>query len=129
MPVIVSPLARRTFREGKPWNEDLQKYADAARKVAEQEDVTFIDLLSMSDKLLATMTQAQADRFDATAHPDKHAENGPSKLDRTHLDDHGKKVFGRLVADQLVRTRVELGPDLIGVPAHPDATAAGRTAK
>jgi lysophospholipase L1-like esterase len=114
VPVILSPLARRTFHDGKPWNEDLEKYADAARRVAAQEKVPFIDLLSLSDALLATMTQEQADEFDAVGHPDEKAENASAQLDRTHLDEKGKKVFGRMVAEQLVRTRVELGPDLIG---------------
>lgn len=117
IPVIVSPLARRTFQNGKPANADLQLYADAARRVAEQEDVTFINLLGMSDALLATMTQQQADEFDAAGHADQRAENGKSAIDRTHLNDKGKKVFGRMVADSLVRTLVELGPDVIGVPA------------
>lgn len=114
VPVLISPLARRTFRDGKPSNDDLQRYADAARHVAEEEDVTFIDLLSLSNAVLNSMTQAQADEFDATGHPDQHAENTTAMLDRTHLNDHGKKVFGRIVADQLIRTRVELGPDVIG---------------
>lgn len=117
-PVILSPLARRTFKDGKPSNSDLQLYANAARTVAEQEDVTFIDLLALSDALLSTMTQAQADEFDAVGHADQRVENGKSAIDRTHLDDLGKKVFGRIVADDLVRTRVELGPDVIGVPAN-----------
>lgn len=116
-PVILSPLARRTFKNGKPSNDDLGLYASAARKVAAQEDVTFIDLLALSDALLATMTQEQADEFDAKGHADQRAENGKAALDRTHLDDLGKKVFGRIVADNLVRTRVELGPDVVGVPA------------
>lgn len=114
IPVILSPLARRTFRDGKPWNEDLQKYADAARRVVAQENVPFIDLLSLSDALLGTMTQSQADEFDAIGHPDEKAENASAKLDRTHLGEKGKKVFGRIVADELVRARVELRPDLIG---------------
>ncbi len=116
-PVILSPLARRTFKDGKPSNSDLELYANAARKVAAREDVTFIDLLALSDALLGTMTQAQADAFDATGHADQRAENGKAALDRTHLNDLGKKVFGRMVADSLVRTRVELGPDVVGVPA------------
>jgi hypothetical protein len=29
----------------------------------------------------------------------------------------GKKTFGRIVADNLIRTQVELGPDVIGEPA------------
>ncbi len=117
IPVIISPLARRTFQNGKPSNADLQLYADAARRVAEQDDVTFINLLGMSDALLGTMTQEQADEFDATGHADERAENGKTAIDRTHLNDKGKKVFGRMVADNLVRTLVELGPDVIGVPA------------
>jgi lysophospholipase L1-like esterase/dienelactone hydrolase len=119
VPVVLSPLARRTFRDGKPSNPDLQLYANAARRVAEQEDVTFIDLLSLSDGLLSKMTQDQADQFDANNHPDQQAENGAAKLDRTHLDAYGKQVFGRIVVDNLERTRVELGPDVIGVPTAP----------
>jgi lysophospholipase L1-like esterase len=68
----------------------------------------------MSTDLLNTMTQEQADGFDMTGHADAKAENGAAKLDRTHLNDKGKAVFGRMVADALVRTQVELGPDLLG---------------
>ena len=122
VPVIISPLARRTFQDGKPSNADLKLYADAAEHVAEQEYVTYINLLGMSEALLSTMTQAEADGFDATGNADQKAENGVApldrpQLDRTHLDDEGKKVFGRMVADNMVRTLVELGPDVIGVPA------------
>jgi lysophospholipase L1-like esterase len=117
VPVVLSPLARRTFRNGKPSNDDLRLYANAAQRVAAEEDITFIDLLSLSTSVLAGMTQGQADEFDATGHADQHAENGKASLDRTHLDDRGKAVFGRIVADNLVRTQVELGPDVVGVPA------------
>jgi lysophospholipase L1-like esterase len=117
IPVIISPLARRTFQNGKPSNADLKLYADAAQRVAEEKYVTYINLLGMSEGLLSTMTQEQADQFDATGHADQRAENGKAALDRTHLDDAGKKVFGRMVVDSLVRTCVELGPDVIGVPA------------
>jgi lysophospholipase L1-like esterase len=123
--VVISPLARRTFHDGKPSNADLGSYATAARRVAEQQDVTFLDLLAISDALLSKMSQAEADEFDAAGHPDQKAENGAASgvaaLDRTHLDEYGKRVFGRVIADNLVRTLVELGPDVIGVPAaqHP----------
>lgn len=128
IPVVISPLARRTFRDGKPSNADLRLYADAAKRVAAEEDVTFIDLLSLSDSLLSTMTQAQADQLDATGHADQKAENGAVLLDRTHLNDAGKKVFGRIIADNLVRTLVELGPDVIGVPAVQAASPAATPA-
>jgi lysophospholipase L1-like esterase len=67
------------------------------------------------------MTQEQADQFDAVAHPDAKAEAtavaSAAPLDRTHLNPHGQQVFGRMVADNLIRTQVELGPDVIGEPA------------
>jgi lysophospholipase L1-like esterase len=117
VPVVLSPLARRTFKDGKPSNDDLKLYANAARRVAEEEDVTFIDLLSLSTAVLAKGTQEDADKFNAVGHEDARAEQGKGPVDRTHLNPLGQKVFGRIVADQMVRTLVELGPDVIGEPA------------
>ena len=113
VPVIVTPLSRRTFVDGKV-KEDLNDYAAAARRVAAEEDLTCVDLNAMSTKLLDTMTQAQADEFDAVGHADAKAENAAVPLDRTHLNAKGKAVFGRMVADNLIRTQVELGPDVLG---------------
>jgi lysophospholipase L1-like esterase len=76
-----------------------------------------IDLNAMSVKLLEGMTQEQADEFDATGHADERAENKKSVVDRTHLNEKGQALFGRMVADTLVRTQVELGPDVTGEPA------------
>jgi len=84
------------------------------------------------------MTQEQADRFDKNADPETGklvatpaADNvtatasgvdrpaAVAALDRTHLNPYGQKVFGRLVADALVKVQVELGPDQIGEPPAP----------
>jgi hypothetical protein len=72
----------------------------------------------MSSRMLSGMTQEQADAFDAVAHPDAAAENSSTvRPDRTHLNDKGKQVFGRMVADNVIRTEVELGPNVIGIPS------------
>ena len=139
IPVIVTPLSRRTFVDGHV-KQDLDAYAKAAREVAAREDITCVDLNAISTKLLNSMGQAGADEFDAVGHPDaakgaygdspikrdNATEVDGKPLDRTHLNEKGKAVFGRIVADQLVRTQVELGPDVKGVPAseHP-LTGAG----
>jgi lysophospholipase L1-like esterase len=109
-PILVSPLARRAFRDGKPFNEDLQRYADAAQKVAREEKVPFVDLLSASSSLLSGLSQDRADEFDAMGHPDDRAENGNASLDRTHLNTKGQAVFGLIVSKRLV----ELCPELQG---------------
>jgi lysophospholipase L1-like esterase len=95
----------------------LQNYSAAAKRVGMKENVTVIDLNAMSSvKLLEGMTQAQADEFNATGHKDERAENKKSPVDRTHLNAEGQALFGRIVADTLVRTQVELGPDVVGEP-------------
>ena len=113
VPILVSPLSRRNYVDGKLHIDDLKEYATAMRRVAAEEKVTFIDLYGMSTHLLEGMTQEEADTFDAIAHPDAAAENaGPAKPDRTHLNDKGKAVFGRMVVDEVVRQRAELRPDV-----------------
>jgi lysophospholipase L1-like esterase len=124
-PVIVTSLSRRNYKDGK-LVIDLKAYADAAKKVAEEEKVPVIDLNTSSVKLLETMTQEQADEFDAPTHPDA-VGKGP---DRTHLNAGGAQVFGRMVADALMRICVELGPDIKGEPVKANsATTPAPTAE
>ena len=118
IPVLVTSLSRRTMKDGKVV-EDLKDYATATRQVGSVEKVTVVDLNAISTALLNKMTQAEADRFNAVDHADERAENGKSKVDRTHLNPYGQKFFGRLVADNLIRTQVELGPDVVGESAKP----------
>ena len=117
IPILVSPLSRRNYKNGELLDDGLKDYALAARRVAAEERVTFLDLYSMSVQHLKKMTQEQADTLDAVSHPDAAPENGtPAKPDRTHLNDEGKKIFGRMVADNVIRLEVELGPNIVGVP-------------
>ena len=116
VPVLVTSLSRRTYKDGA-LVEDLTPYVEAAKKVGAEEYITTVDLNAMSVALLKKMTQEEADKFDAVAHPDSKAESAAAKPDRTHLNPLGQKVFGRMVADAIVKTQVELGPHLIGEPA------------
>ena len=72
--------------------------ADAVRKIATEMKVTVTDLNAMSRRLAAA---------DGTA---------PAPA-----------VLGRLVADDVIRTEVELGPDVVGVPANAQLKKADTT--
>ena len=135
VPVLVTSLSRRNYKDGV-LVEDLTAYADATRKVAAEEYTTLIDLNQMSVAMLKRMTQEQADKFDKGNDPESGKPvadatatgvdaAAPAALDRTHLNPNGQKVFGRLVADAIVKTQVELGPDLIGVPGGPTTVQPG----
>ena len=110
-------------------DDGLKEYAAAARRVAAEEKVTFVDLYAMSSQYLKNKTQEQADEFDAVAHPDAAAEKtAAAKPDRTHLNDRGKAFFGRMVADNVIRTEVELGPNVNGLPEGAVATLPAQAA-
>lgn len=115
IPILVTPLSRRNYRDHQLVIDPLADYAAAVHRVAAEDDVTLVDLYAMSTRLLKGMTQQQADTLDAASHPDAAAENGSaSKPDRTHLNAQGKQLFGRMVADDVARREVELGPDIDG---------------
>ena len=117
VPVIVTSLSRRNYRDGK-LVEDLGEYASAAREVAKADGVALIDLNDISVKMLRGMSQSQADEFDATGHADADAESRPgAKVDRTHLNAKGQAVFGRLVVQALIQDRPELASDFRGSSA------------
>jgi lysophospholipase L1-like esterase len=126
-PVLVTSLTRRTMRNGRIV-EDLKEYAQATREVGAKNSVPVIDLNALSTAMLNGMTQDQADQFDAVLHPDATAENTANpqpRLDRTHLNPQGQHVFGRIVAEQLVKVRPELAPDLTSAPPADTHSPAG----
>jgi lysophospholipase L1-like esterase len=141
VPILVTSLSRRNYKDGV-LVEDLTPYVEAARKVAADEYITLVDLNQSSIQMLKRMTQEQADKFDKGVDPDtgkpvamaadatatgidRAGSAAVVALDRTHLNPYGQKVFGRIVADAIVKTQVELGPDLIGVPGGPTTVQPG----
>lgn len=111
VPVIVTSLSRRNYKDGKLIH-DLTAYTNAAKRVAAEEGVAMIDLYAMSVQMLDGMTQQQADEYDAEGNTDSRAENGGRKFDRTHLNAKGQAVFGHMVAVGLLKTQVELVQDI-----------------
>jgi lysophospholipase L1-like esterase len=87
-PVLVTPVARRTFADGKA-STSLTPYADATKKVAKEKGVPVVDLhqlaLDLFDKL------GDAGSADLTA----------SKTDRTHFSRKGGLAIAGLVAKAL----------------------------
>ncbi|SDF17577.1 GDSL-type esterase/lipase family protein [Terriglobus roseus] len=117
IPILVTPLSRRNYKDGVLVKDGLEEYAASVRKVAAEEKVTVVDLFSVSQKYLSGISQEQADTYDMVGHPDEKAENASAaKPDRTHLNDKGKALFGRMVADNVIRIQVELGPNVNGLP-------------
>jgi lysophospholipase L1-like esterase len=98
-PVLVAPVARRTFAGGKA-STTLTPFADAAKKVAKEKDVPVIDLHRLA-----------FDLFDRLG-DEGSAELTASKTDRTHFTRKGALAVAELVAKAIPDAVPELKPYL-----------------
>lgn len=136
-PVLVTPLTRRIFKDGK-LNNDLEPWADATRKVALEEGVPVLELNSDSAAAVQKMGPGEANTLAMTPPPPAvmaGAANGSSPsvpkaprtpvppsnavepagnpapvFDYTHLGEKGSALFGRMAAGELIKAVPELRP-------------------
>jgi len=95
--VLLTPLTRRTFKEGVLPN-DLRPWAESIIKVAEEQGVPVLDLNAISHAAVAAMGQAAADTL----------AEAPPRFDRTHLGPKGAALFSEQVLEGLIRLKPEL---------------------
>jgi polygalacturonase/lysophospholipase L1-like esterase len=103
IPILLTSLTRRRFREGRI-NSDLIPYAEAVKRVAAKERVPLIDLHRLSIALIDSMGQRESDELGKMKSDGK----GGQEMDYTHLGEKGSEVIGRLVADELRKVVPEL---------------------
>jgi len=109
VPVIVSSMERRNFDAQGRLKPSLLEYADAARAVARDMKLAFVDLNAMSQAFYAALGPERSQ----AAHP---VNNG--KLDNTHHNNYGAAQLARFVAQGLrdagvpvaAQLRDDLGP-------------------
>ncbi|WP_123771197.1 rhamnogalacturonan acetylesterase [Vulcaniibacterium tengchongense] len=136
-PVLVTPLTRRQFRDGR-LVDDLAPWAEAIRRVARERQVPLVDLHARSvaavqalgpvasmrfaqrpatpELVAAALQGTTAEAPPAPAPPPAAADaTAPLRLafDYTHLGGAGAEFFAALVADELARAVPELRPRLL----------------
>ncbi len=113
VPILVTPLTRRSFREGVLEN-NLKAWADAIEKVAQQTQTVLLPLNAESHAAVQAMGEAEADTLAVAPPPPKVDANAlidPNKLepqgaaksafDRTHVGVKGAAYFASMVERQL----------------------------
>ena len=94
-PILVTPVARRTFRNGKP-TTSLTPFAEATKMVAKEKGVPVIDLHQLSFDLFAKLGDAGSVDF------------SPSTTDRTHFSKKGAVAMAGLVAKAIPKSVPDL---------------------
>jgi lysophospholipase L1-like esterase len=98
-PILVTPMHRRIFRDGKPAGE-LRPYADAMKAVAQEKHVPLVDLFTRSGELFARLGDAGS------------ADLSSSATDRTHFSEKGARAMAQLVTDELKKVEPRLAKAL-----------------
>lgn len=118
IPLLVTPLTRRTFKDGMlengfgPWN-------DAIRAAAAAQQVPLLDLNAESHAAVQAMGQDEADTLAMVPRPADYgvpqaagkvevAGAAKTAFDRTHLGAKGAAYFSRMVMDEVKRAVPEL---------------------
>jgi lysophospholipase L1-like esterase len=91
VPILVTPVARRTFAEGEA-RTTLTPYADAMLRVGREKKVAVVDLHARSFDLFNKLGDEGSAWF------------SPSTADRTHFSRRGATAMARLVAAELATT-------------------------
>ncbi|HEY1092848.1 MAG TPA: rhamnogalacturonan acetylesterase [Burkholderiaceae bacterium] len=113
LPVLVTPLTRRTFKDGKLDN-DLAPWAEAVRRVAADTRTPLLDLNAKSYAAVQAMGQDEADTLAVVPKPSAEtvkamaAAGTKSQFDRTHLGPKGATLFSAIVKEELLRLMPEL---------------------
>ena len=117
VPVLVTPLTRRSFR-GAWLHDDLAPWSDATRRAARSARVDLLDLNAISAAAVQAMGPQEADTLaqappspanaPAPANASEPQGTPPPKFDYTHVGAKGAAVFSAMVANELVRLHPEL---------------------
>jgi len=92
IPVLVTPLPQRNYKEGKHVRT-LEDYAAAMRAVGKETNTVVLDLNAEANAALDAMTEDQAHAFNNNP-----ADPTVAGRDTTHLNAKGDDFFGAMVA-------------------------------
>ena len=121
-PILITPLTRRSFKDGKLTN-NLAPWADATRAVAAEKEVPLLELNADSVSAIQAMGPVEANTLAMALPPAAVAESAPSgnsaplpkapagsapAFDYTHLGAKGSAYFARMVAGELVKAVPDL---------------------
>jgi lysophospholipase L1-like esterase len=119
VPVLVTPLARRTFH-GAWLHNDLAPWADATRGAARRTHAALLDLNADSVAAVQSLGQQAADTLAMAPPPDVPPAADPAKVepagaaksafDRTHLGAKGADLFAGMVEREMVRALPDTRP-------------------
>ena len=116
IPVLVTPVHRRTFDEAGHMTIELEPYANAMRDMAKKVNTPLVDLFAASGFFFESLGKEASEPL--TMNTVSNADQ-PGKADYTHFTAKGAKAIAGLVATELVKVDARLAAQYLS----PVATA------
>jgi lysophospholipase L1-like esterase len=112
IPVLITPVSRRSFGQDGTIENNLGDFPDAVRQTAQEEKVTLIDLNEMSHRFYEAMGKQDSSRAFAPR-------------DNTHHNDYGSYEIAKCVVEGIRKNLPDLAARLVQDvppldPLHPD---------
>jgi len=106
-PILLTPLTRRQWdkTERGRIKSSLAPYAEEVKRIGAEQKVPVIDLHSRSIEVCEKLGREKCLEFSPMKVVD-----GTNTVDNTHLNEKGSVLFGRVVAEELVKVVPELKP-------------------
>lgn len=104
-PLLITPLERRWFKDGKLLTSDHGPYVKAMKEIAKEENVPLIDLFSLSRKLIEDLGDNNSKKLFMQLKINEF-KNFPNGIDdNTHLRYEGAIVFAQIIAEELAKLK------------------------
>jgi lysophospholipase L1-like esterase len=101
IPVLITPVARRTFDDKGMIKESHPIYADAVREVAKLNNVPLIDLDEKSKALFQELGPQASKWLFNYLEPNEHPNYPEGKTDNTHFSELGARKMAELVLAEI----------------------------
>jgi len=108
IPILISPVARRSFDSTGKIKETHPVYADLVKQVAQQAHVPFIDLDAKSMELLQQYGPENSKLLFNYLEPGEHPNYPNGQKDNTHFSELGARKMAELVLAEIKALNLEL---------------------
>jgi lysophospholipase L1-like esterase len=107
IPVLLTPVTRRKFAEGKVTETHLG-YSEIVRRVAAETRTPLIDLDRKSQQLLQRFGEEQSRLLFLHLYPGEHPNYPEGKTDNTHFSELGARLVAQLVLEGIREQHLDL---------------------
>lgn len=108
VPVLLTPLTRRTFTDKGNIHDSHGDYSNAVREVAKEEKVYFIDAHRISEKIILELGREASKELYLWIAPGQYAYYPEGKQDNTHFTVKGAQVMAEAIVVEMKRLGLPL---------------------